>query len=137
MSALRRFIDFHPVRFLSAVLAFGAAVITGLAYALEWSGQATGLISGGWSAFVAMIGTLFTAEQVVANPKVTQRVHDTIVALAPFAPVVSSPLLVEDVVVDTATTPVEAAVVPVPSDAPVERRIEDSVIGSEAGTLPD
>lgn len=136
MSALRRFIDFHPVRFLSAVLAFGAAVLTGLAYAFNWSGEATGLISGGWSAFIAMIGTLFTAEQVVSNPKVQQRVHDTILALAPFAPVVSSPLLVEDVVVDTATAPVEAAVVPVPSSAPVETET-DSVIGSEAGNVPN
>lgn len=95
------FIQFRPVRFLSALLAFGAAIIVGLAYGFEWSGTAASLIGGGWSAFIAMVGTLFTAEQVVANPKVERLVHDTIVELSPFAPIIteaivpvaSSPLL--------------------------------------------
>lgn len=111
--SLKDVIQIEPVRTLSAVLAFGAAAITGLAYNQHWSGEAVGLLSGGWSGFMAVIGTLFTRNQVTSNVNVLDKVHDTIVALAPYAPVVteaivpvaSSPLLDTSVTVTDNSTP--------------------------------
>lgn len=111
--SLKSYIQIEPVRTLSAVLAFGAALITGLAYNQGWSGQAVGLISGGWSGFIAVVGTLFTRNQVTSNVNVIEQVHDTIVALSPYAPVVteaivpvaSSPLLESSVVVTDNSVP--------------------------------
>ena len=108
--SLKSYISIEPVRSLSALLAFGAALITGLAYNQGWSGEAVGLISGGWSGFIALVGTFFTREQVTSNPNVMTKVHDTIVQLAPYAPVIteavvpvaSSPLLDTTVVVNDA-----------------------------------
>lgn len=97
--SLKSYIKVEPVRSLSALLAFGAAVITGLAYNQGWTGEAVGLISGGWSAFIALVGTLFTREQVTPNAAVPQIVHDTIVQLAPYAP------KVEEAIVPVATSP--------------------------------
>jgi hypothetical protein len=112
--SLKDVIQIEPVRTLSAILAFGAALITGLAYNQHWSGEAVGLIAGGWSGFIAVIGTLFTRNQVTPNVSVLDKVHDTIVALSPYAPVVteaivpvaSSPLLDSSVVVTDNSTPV-------------------------------
>lgn len=87
--SLKDQIQIEPVRSLSGLLAFGAAVITGLAYSQHWSGEAVGLISAGWSAFIAFIGTFFVRNAVTSNPNVMDKVHDTIVALAPFTPVVT------------------------------------------------
>lgn len=105
--SLKSYISIEPVRSLSAMLAFGAAIITGLAYNQGWSGEAVGLISGSWAGFIALVGTFFTREQVTSNPNVIAKVHDTIVELAPYAPVItealvpvaSSPLLDTTVVV--------------------------------------
>jgi len=97
--SLKSYIKVEPVRSLSALLAFGAAVIAGLAYNQGWSGTAVGFISGGWSGFIALVGTIFTREQVTSNANVEQKVHDTIVELAPFAPVVA------DVIVPVAASP--------------------------------
>lgn len=107
--SLKEFIQVEPVRTLAAVLAFGGVLVTALAYNQHWSGDAVGLISGAWTSFIAIIGTLFTRNQVTPNVKVLDQVHDTIVALAPYAPVVteavvpvaSSPLLEPPHVVNT------------------------------------
>lgn len=101
MSGIKTLIQIQPVRTLGAVLTFGAAVIVGLAFNQGWSGEAVGLISGGWSAFIGVIGTFFTSGQVTANVNVPGVVHDTIISLAPYAPeivnaivpVAQSPLL--------------------------------------------
>lgn len=114
--SLKTYIQIEPVRTLSAVLAFGAVVITGLAYNQGWSGDAVGLISGGWSAFIALVGTLFTRNQVTSNANVPGVAHDIIVSLAPFAPeivnavvpVATSPLLDGPTVVDNGTETVIA-----------------------------
>ena len=106
---VKQLIQFEPVRTLSALLAFGSAVIVGLAYNQHWTGQAVAMISGGWSGFIALIGTFFTRELVTSNPNVLAKVHDTIVELAPYAPMIteavvpvaSSPLL------DTGGVPVD------------------------------
>lgn len=84
--SLNSYFSVEPVRSLSATLAFGAALITGLAYNQGWSGEAVGLISGAWAGFIALVGTFFTREQVTSNVKVPGVVHDTIVSLAPYAP---------------------------------------------------
>lgn len=117
--SLKDSIQIEPVRTLSAVLAFGAAVITGLAYNQHWTGEAVGLISGAWSGLVAIFGTFFTRNQVTSNVNVLDKVHDTIVALAPFTPVVteaivpvaSSPLLDTSVVVTENSVPLRPPVV--------------------------
>lgn len=104
---LASYIQIEPVRTHAAVLAFGGVLITALAYSQHWSGDAVGLISGAWTSFNAIIATLIIREKVTANQAVDQKVHDTIVALAPYAPVVteaivpvaSSPLLDTSVVV--------------------------------------
>lgn len=99
--SIKSYLKIEPVRSLSALLAFGAAVIAGFAYNQGWSGDAVALIGGGWSGFIALVGTLFTREQVTANASVPGIVHDTIVELSPYAPeivnaivpVAQSPLL--------------------------------------------
>lgn len=109
--SLKSYIQIEPVRTLSATLALGAAIITGLAYNQGWSGEAVGLISGGWSAFIALVGTLFTRNQVTPNVSVPGVAHDIIVSLAPYAPevvnavvpVATSPLIDGPTVVDNGT----------------------------------
>lgn len=82
---IQNYIDCEPVRTLSALLTFGAAVIIGAAYNQQWSGDAVGLISGGWTAFIALVGTFFVRDRVTPNSAVDQKVHDTIVQLSPLA----------------------------------------------------
>lgn len=102
---MKKFLSFEPVRTLSALLAFGATVITGLSLRYGWSGEAATIIGGAWSGFIALVGTLFTREQVTPNAKVEKIVHDTIVSLAPYAPQVVE-----------ATVPVAvSALIPAPS----------------------
>jgi len=69
---VKQLIQIEPVRTLSALLAFGSALIVGLAYNQHWSGEAVGLISGSWSGFIALVGTFFTREQVTPNAKIDQ-----------------------------------------------------------------
>jgi hypothetical protein len=85
---MKKFLSFEPVRTLSALLAFGATVITGLSLRYGWSGEAATIIGGAWSGFIALVGTLFTREQVTPNAKVPELVHETIKALAPYAPTI-------------------------------------------------
>lgn len=79
--SLKDKIVFEPVRSLSGLLALGAATILAAAYGLDWSGEAVGLVSGVWSAFIAFVGTFFVRDAVTPNAAVNQKVHDTIVAL--------------------------------------------------------
>lgn len=67
---VKQLIQIEPVRTLSALLAFGSAIIVGLAYNQQWGGEAVGLISGGWSGFIALVGTFFTREMVTPNVNV-------------------------------------------------------------------
>lgn len=106
--SLKDQIQIEPVRSLSGLLSLGAAIIVGLAYSQNWSGEAVGLISAGWSAFIAFIGTFFVRNAVTSNPNVMDKVHDTIVALSPFAPVVT------DVTVPVAASPLITP--PTPTD---------------------
>lgn len=86
MSGLTNYIEVEPVRSLSALLAFGAAVIAGFAFNQDWSGEAVAQIGGIWSGFIALVGTFFTREKVTPNSTVDQKVHDTIVELSHFDP---------------------------------------------------
>lgn len=86
MASIQNYIEIEPVRSLSGLLALGAAIIVGLAYNQEWSGDAVALISGTWAAFIAFIGTFVTRGAVTPNAEFDQKVHDTIVELAPLAP---------------------------------------------------
>ena len=75
---MKKLLTFEPVRTLSATLAFGAALIVGAAYNQQWSGEAVGLISGAWSAFIALVGTFFTRNQVTPNASVDQAIQDAL-----------------------------------------------------------
>jgi len=75
---MKNFIQFEPVRTLSAALAFGSALIVGAAYKSHWSGEAVGLIQGGWSAFVAVVATFFTRNQVVPVANLSQTIQDNL-----------------------------------------------------------
>lgn len=86
MSRLTDYVEVEPVRSLSALLAFGAAVIAAFAFNQEWSGEAVAQISGVWAGFIALVGTFFTREKVTPNSTVDQKVHDTIVELSHFDP---------------------------------------------------
>lgn len=96
---LKNYIQFEPVRFATAISALGLAV-AGL-LALVSTAAIAAAVGGVWVAGVGVFNALFVRNAVTANPNVVQVAHDTIVALAPFAPVVteaivpvaSSPLL--------------------------------------------
>lgn len=96
--SLKDQIQIEPVRTLAAFHVLGSAIITGLAFSQHYSGDAVGLLSAGWTAFIAFLST-FVRAGVTANPAVLDKVHDTIVALSPFAPVVT------DVTVPVASSP--------------------------------
>jgi len=72
----------EPVRALSALLAFGAAVILLLQHAFGWDGTLTGLVGTAWSAFIGLVGSFFTREQVTPNASLDAKIHDAIVQLS-------------------------------------------------------
>ncbi len=84
--SLKDKIIFEPVRSLSALLAFGVAVIVGLAFNFDWSGEAVASVQAIWGAFIALVGTFFVREAVTPNASVNQKVHDTILALDALNP---------------------------------------------------
>lgn len=95
--SIKSYIQFEPIRFSTALLAFGlalGALISVLATPII--GAAVG---GLWAAGVGIFNALFVRNAVTANANVPQVVEDTIKALAPFAPTV------EAVVVPVATSP--------------------------------
>ena len=61
---MKNYISIEPVRTLSALLAFGAAVILLLAFTFDWSGDTTGLVSAVWAAFIALVGSFFVRNEV-------------------------------------------------------------------------
>jgi hypothetical protein len=61
---MKNYISIEPVRTLSALLAFGAAVILLLAFTLDWGGDVTGLVNAVWVAFIALIGSFFVRAKV-------------------------------------------------------------------------
>jgi hypothetical protein len=61
---MKNFIQIEPVRTLSALLAFGAAVILLLAFTFNWGGDVTGLVNAVWAAFIALVGSFFVRDQV-------------------------------------------------------------------------
>ena len=89
--SLKSVINFEPVRTVAALLAFGSSVVLGLAYGLHWSGEAVGLISSGWSGFVALLGTFFVNSRTTANSDLDHIVHDTIVHLSELKDTTPSP----------------------------------------------
>ena len=82
--SIKSYIQIEPVRTLSGVLAFGAALITGLAYNQHWSGDAVSLIGGAWSAFIALVGTFVVREAVTPNAHVQDRVDAAVEAAVDF-----------------------------------------------------
>ena len=61
---MKQFIHVEPVRTLSALLAFGAAVILLLAFVFDWAGDVTGLVNAVWAAFIALVGSFFVRNEV-------------------------------------------------------------------------
>lgn len=94
--SLKEIIANEPVRFAAALGALGVAV-AGL-LALVTTAAVAGAVLGVWTSAIGVYNVLFVRNAVTANPNVIQQVHDTIVALAPYAPVVT------DVVIPIATS---------------------------------
>lgn len=94
-------ITFEPVRFSAALSLFGTAIISLLALVFTWPAVAVVAVGGVWAAAIGVFNSLFIRGQVTPNANVPGLVHDTIVALSPFAPeivnaivpVATSPLL--------------------------------------------
>lgn len=82
--SLKETIQNEPVRFASALLAFGVAFSALLA--LVTTAAVAAAVGGVWVAGVGIFNALFTRSQVTPNAHVPDIVHDTIVALAPYAP---------------------------------------------------
>jgi hypothetical protein len=61
---MKNFVTFEPVRTLSALLAFGAAVILLFALLFDWSGDVVAVVNAVWAAFIALVGTFFVRDQV-------------------------------------------------------------------------
>ena len=61
---MKNYIQIEPVRTLSAVLAFGAAVIILIALLTDLSGEVVAAIQGVWAAFIAVIGSVFVRNEV-------------------------------------------------------------------------
>lgn len=61
---MKNYIHIEPVRTLSALLAFGAAVILLFALLLDWSGDLVAVVGGVWAAFIALAGSFFVRDQV-------------------------------------------------------------------------
>lgn len=109
--SLKEVIQNEPVKFAAALGALGVAVSALLA--LITTAAVAGAVLGVWTSAIGVYNVLFTRNQVTPNTHVVQTVHDTIVALAPFAPVVteaivpvaSSPLLDTSVAITDNSVP--------------------------------
>lgn len=95
--SLKDVIQNEPVKFAAALGALGVAV-SGLLAIITTAAVAAAVL-GVWTSAIGVYNVLFTRNQVTPNPAVIQKVHDTIVALAPYAPVVT------DVTVPVASSP--------------------------------
>lgn len=82
--SVKSYIQFEPVRFSAALLAFGLAV--GALISLLATAAIGAAVAGVWTAGVGIFNALFVRNAVVPNAAVPGVVHDTIVALAPMAP---------------------------------------------------
>lgn len=83
--SLKSYIQFEPVRFGAALLVLGTALSALLA--LVATAAVAAAVGGVWVALVGVYSALFTRNQVTSNAAVPGVVHDTIVSLAPLAPV--------------------------------------------------
>lgn len=100
--------EFEPVRFSAALALFGTAIIALLTLTFTWSAVVVLAATGVWAGAMGLFNSLIIRGQVTPNKNVIQAVHDTIVELAPFTPVItdavvpvaSSPLLETSVVVN-------------------------------------
>lgn len=61
---MKNFIQIEPVRTLSALLAFGAAVILLFSNQFDWTGDTTGLVNAVWAGFIALVGSFFVRNEV-------------------------------------------------------------------------
>lgn len=68
---MKNILTFEPVRFTSALLALGAAIIALLASAFAWPAATVTLIYGVWNAAVALLNASWTRAKVTpwAAPK--------------------------------------------------------------------
>lgn len=97
--SLKDVIQNEPVRFAAALAALGVAV-SGLLALITTAAVAASVLAV-WTASVGVFNALFVRNAVTPNTAVLDKVHDTIVALAPYAPkvvetvvpVAESPLL--------------------------------------------
>lgn len=95
--SLKSYAQFEPNRLAAALGLFGIA-LGGLIAVLS-TAVIGGAVAALWAAGVGIFNAVFVRNQVTPNVVVPDVVHDTIVALAPFAP------KVESVVVPVATSP--------------------------------
>ena len=82
--SLKDTIEVNPIKTAAAVLSFGTAVITAIAFNQHWTGEAVGLIQSTWTAFMAVVGTLFVQSKTTNNSDLDQIV-ETIVPVAESA----------------------------------------------------
>jgi hypothetical protein len=61
---MKNFVAYEPVRVLSALLAFGIALITLLALQLVWDPEVIVAVNGTWGAFIALLGSFWTRSKV-------------------------------------------------------------------------
>lgn len=95
--SLKDVITNEPVKFAAALGGLGVAV-SGLLALLTTAAVAAAVLTV-WTSAIGVYNVLFTRNQVTPNAAVIDKVHDTIVALAPYAPVVT------DVTVPVASSP--------------------------------
>lgn len=61
---MRTYISIEPVRTLSALLAFGAAIIALIAWQFSWDETLVGIVALIWSTFIALVGSFFVRNVV-------------------------------------------------------------------------
>lgn len=73
-----RFIDFNPVRSLSALLALGAAIIAFLAIVYEWDTNLVAAVQLIWSMLVAFAQSFFVHNAVtpVDGPWIAEKINE-------------------------------------------------------------
>lgn len=82
--SIKSYISVEPVRFASALLAFGVALSAALA--LVASAPVVTVFGGLWVAGVGIFNALYVRNNVTPEANLEAIIHDTIVALAEAAP---------------------------------------------------
>jgi len=67
---MKKYLEIEPVRSLAALLAFGSAIIVIIGFKANIEPEVIASIQGAWAAFIALLGSFFTRNQVtpLADP---------------------------------------------------------------------